>query len=143
MHTINLDQCECTQCDRQFETPSLPDISYGEFLLVSKHAEVRYLNTIANPVFEAFEQLLFSLAPSSIANANWIELFAIATADLDSLGAPFQVQTTVCPYCFSSTHVKTVTSNIASKCIEPLSHITWSSLNLKQKQQKISALLAS
>ena len=94
----------CTNCRRQFELPSLGDMTYGDVLLHGERGTVhRYVCVLDHPVWRVIETVLGPRAPEG--SVQWWRALAALADPVE--GQHLQVDA-VCPYCQAdSTHFRT------------------------------------
>ncbi len=122
---------DCLSCGHSFQMPMVGDFSYGEFILSSAN-EYRYLNAFENSTFQEVINII-----ESQPNKNQVdiqEIFGKLVCDLDSFGCSFSIINCVnCVIC-NSNNLKL--SHDGFVWVEPVSHLNWDKLQLKEKNQK-------
>ncbi len=148
---LELIEYTCSKCGIKFKAPGLPESSYGEFLLYSKHGSSAYLNAIEDPTYKEVDRLL-SLEPKikNLSPADRAKIlrhvYGPAACDWDDVGFPFGID--IFPPCPNHHSNSILEWRFGSPPewvdvrVPPVTHVVWKSLSEPEKIGRLRAELS-
>lgn len=142
----------CAFCSNRFQAPVFCDPGhYGEFLLRSPSGQLAYLNALESAVYEEVSVMLAQ--NNSTCNLSELKLAAVlqdvfgeVACDKDKFGRAFSITLPpVCPIC-GGQNISDLSSSKTPAFVEldldSVTHEIWSSLNIKEKSDRLNLVLA-